>query len=201
MKVAVLNDTIYSDNRIPPRGFNNANFEEIQSPPVAYSYTDGQFWDITNYTLPENRNSVMVTLYYQTTSKEYVEFLRDENLTDTNGQEMYDLWVQKTWVDAPSKIITLGLDNDSNFISSLTISGPNPFNSQIKFEYIIAKNGPVEISVFNISGKKVTNLVSQFHSKGKYSINWIADDTSSGIYFVQLNTGNEIDIQKVMLIK
>jgi len=208
----VLNDTIYSDNRIPPRGFTNANFEDIQSPAVAYSYADGQFWDITNYPLPENRKSVIVTLYYQTTSKEYVEFLRDENITDTNGQEMYDLWEQngkstpiamvpETWVDEPNKIFTQDLENGSNLLSSLRISGPNPFNSQIKFEYIIAKNGSVEISVFNISGKKVAVLVDQFHSKGKYSINWIADDISSGTYFVRLNTRDEIDIQKVILIK
>ncbi|HPM83805.1 MAG TPA: fibronectin type III domain-containing protein [Candidatus Anammoximicrobium sp.] len=32
------------------------------------------------------------TLYYQTTSKEYVEFLRDENHTNAWGQVFYDLW-------------------------------------------------------------------------------------------------------------
>jgi hypothetical protein len=31
-------------------------------------------------------------LYYQSTSKEFVEFLRDENTTNTKGQELYDLW-------------------------------------------------------------------------------------------------------------
>jgi hypothetical protein len=36
--------------------------------------------------------SVQVTVYYQSTSKEYVEFLRDENTTNTVGQEMYNLW-------------------------------------------------------------------------------------------------------------
>ncbi|MHC4093901.1 MAG: hypothetical protein ACYSVY_27125, partial [Planctomycetota bacterium] len=36
--------------------------------------------------------SAEVTLYYQSTSKEFVEFLRDENHTDTKGQEIYDLW-------------------------------------------------------------------------------------------------------------
>ncbi len=31
-------------------------------------------------------------MYYQSTSKEYVEFLRDENTTNTVGQMLYDLW-------------------------------------------------------------------------------------------------------------
>ncbi len=208
----VLNDTIYSDNRIPPRGFTNVNFEEIQSPPVAYPYADEQFWDITHYTLPENRKSVIVTLYYQTTSKEYVEFLRDENSTDSNGQEMYTLWeqngksmpvamIQKSWEDVPSKLFTQNSENSLSRISSLRIYGPNPFNSQIKFEYMIAKNGPVKITVFSISGKKVAELIDHYHSKGKYSINWSADNFSSGTYFVRFNTLDVNDIQKVILLK
>jgi len=90
----VLNDTVYMDNRIPPRGFTNANFEDIQSPPVGYTYDDGEYWDVTEYTIPGNAAEVEVTLYYQTTSKEYIEFLRDENTTDDWGNVMYDLWAQ-----------------------------------------------------------------------------------------------------------
>jgi hypothetical protein len=33
-----------------------------------------------------------VRLYYQSTSKEFIEFLRDENTTDSTGQDLYDLW-------------------------------------------------------------------------------------------------------------
>jgi|GEM_PF-1167406 len=88
----VLNDTIYEDNRIPPRGFTNASFTAIQSPPVGYAYADGQYWDITEYSVPFYPDSVEVTLYYQTTSKEYVTFLRDENVTDNWGQVLYNLW-------------------------------------------------------------------------------------------------------------
>jgi hypothetical protein len=88
----VLNDTIYKDNRIPPRGFTNANFELIQSPPVGYSYPDGQNWDVTEYLLPDSSAIIEVNLHYQITSKEYVEFLRDENNTNEWGNTFYDLW-------------------------------------------------------------------------------------------------------------
>jgi hypothetical protein len=47
---------------------------------------------MTRYAIPAAATSAEVTLYYQSTSKEFVEFLRDENTTDTTGQEMYDLW-------------------------------------------------------------------------------------------------------------
>ena len=88
----VLNDTVTFDNRIPPRGFTNAAFQEIQSEPVEYSYADGQYWDDTAYSLPGSAVSVTVRLYYQTLSKEYVEFLRDENVTNSAGQDLYDAW-------------------------------------------------------------------------------------------------------------
>jgi hypothetical protein len=88
----VLNDTVYKDNRIPPRGFTNSSFENIQSPPAGYSYADGQYWDATGYKLPQIPDSVVVTLFYQTTSKEYIEFLRDENVTDSTGSYMYTYW-------------------------------------------------------------------------------------------------------------
>jgi hypothetical protein len=89
----VLNDTVTFDNRIPPRGFTNAAFAEIQSAPVGYAYADGQYWDDTLYDLPASVTSVTVRLYYQTLSKEYVEFLRDENDTNSAGHALYDAWV------------------------------------------------------------------------------------------------------------
>jgi hypothetical protein len=88
----VLNNKVYKDNRIPPRGFTNAAFDDFGGAPVGHSYDDGQYWDQTQYPIPPAAVSAQVTLYYQSTSKEFIEFLRDENTTDTAGQEMYDLW-------------------------------------------------------------------------------------------------------------
>ncbi|UCG33554.1 MAG: hypothetical protein JSU68_02760, partial [Phycisphaerales bacterium] len=88
----VLNNTVYKDNRIPPRGFTNAAYAAFGGAHVDYSYPDGQYWDVTPYNIPAGATSAEVTLYYQSTSKEFIEFLRDENTTNTKGQELYDLW-------------------------------------------------------------------------------------------------------------
>ena len=207
----VLNDTVYSDNRIPPRGFTNANFELIQSPPTGYVYDDGQYTDTTRYTIATNRHSVTVALYYQTTSKEYIDFLVSENITDSNGSLMKTLWeqhgqstpvamVQKTWIDNPSDI-SVKEYNKNILPSSLKVFGPNPFNSQIRFEYYVANNGLVNISIYDISGSRVVELVNSHHSKGNYSINWIANNFASGTYYVRLQSGDYTDIKKITLIK
>ena len=100
-----INNKVCKDNRIPPRGFTNAAFEAIQSQPVAYSYDDGQYWDDTDYAMPMDAVSATVTLYYQTTAKAYVEFLRDENITDTRGDILYDAWVS-AGKSAPVPMVT-----------------------------------------------------------------------------------------------
>jgi hypothetical protein len=105
----VLNNKIFKDNRIPPRGFTNAAYDAFGGAPIAYTYVDGQYWDDTYYAIPAGAASVEVTLYYQSTTKEFVEFLRDENVTDNTGQLMYDLW-DDNGKCAPSVMATASID-------------------------------------------------------------------------------------------
>jgi len=88
----VLNNEWLKDNRIPPRGFTNAGFESVQAAPVGATYADGQYWDDTAYAVPANAARAEVRTFYQTASKEYIEFLRDENTTNTAGQVLYEQW-------------------------------------------------------------------------------------------------------------
>ena len=77
----------YKDNRIPPKGFRIAEASTRLSQPrwfgadasdyfTAEEYTGG--YDQVNMTFPAGLSGVEVRLYYQTTSREYIEFLRDE---------------------------------------------------------------------------------------------------------------------------
>ena len=80
------------DNRIPPRGFTNAAFSAAGAAPVAYTYADGQYWDNTDYAIPANAVKAAVSFYYQTSSMEYMEFLRDTvSQGGQTGNEAYEL--------------------------------------------------------------------------------------------------------------
>lgn len=86
----VLNNTVVKDNRIPPRGYTQAAFDQDGLRPVGATYADGQHWDETTYALPSEVQRVNVRLYYQTASKEYVDFLRANGGVD--GEALGALW-------------------------------------------------------------------------------------------------------------
>jgi len=88
----VLNNVVLKDNRIPPRGFTNAAFAAFDGAPVGAAYEDGQHWDEASYPVGPDAAAAEATLWYQTASREYVEFLRDENATNAAGFLLYDLW-------------------------------------------------------------------------------------------------------------
>src|SRR5262249_27860086 len=90
----VLNGAVRFDNRIPPRGFSYAAFDAFGGAPVGQTYADGQYWDDTVYNVPPGATHAEVSLYHQTTTREYAEFLRD-TLTDASGQNAYDRWVAR----------------------------------------------------------------------------------------------------------
>lgn len=94
------NNMWVQDNRIPPRGFTNAGFESVQAAPVAYTYLDGQYWDDTDYAIPASAVRAEVRVFFQLVSKEYIEFLRDENdetgidpKNPSTGEIAYEQWV------------------------------------------------------------------------------------------------------------
>lgn len=88
-----VNNKWFLDNRIPPRGFTNAGFNAVGAGVVGYSYADGQYWDDTQFPVPPAAVRADIRLYHQTTTKEYIEFLRDANTTDNRGQIAYNQWL------------------------------------------------------------------------------------------------------------
>ena len=86
----VLNNTVVKDNRVPPRGYTIAAYAQPGLQPISASYGDGQHWDDTIYPLPDTAVTVTATLYYQTASKEYIDFLRAQGGID--GATLGQLW-------------------------------------------------------------------------------------------------------------
>lgn len=89
-----LADTIVKDSRIPPRGFSNAAFAAAGAPAVAHSYADGEYWDDSQFWIPQAATSAEVRVLYQTVTRHYIEALRDGNQTNHWGDTLHGLWEQ-----------------------------------------------------------------------------------------------------------
>jgi hypothetical protein len=83
----------YKDNRIPPKGFDIADAPSRLSEPVWHGLSDPNYFTADEYAggyddvtvnIASGAATVTVTLYYQGTSREYIEFLRDEINGDAN---------------------------------------------------------------------------------------------------------------------
>jgi len=89
----VLATDRFKDNRIPPKGFRIAGAAARLCEPVWHGqsapndYTADEYaggYDAVTIAIPAGVDRIEVQLYYQTTSREYVEFLRDE-INGTGG--------------------------------------------------------------------------------------------------------------------
>lgn len=83
---------------------------------------------------------------------------------------------------------------------------PNPFNpmTKIKFEIPQIRNEnflSVRLTVYDILGKKMATLINDYRKSGVYEIEWNAIGETSGLYFYKLETGNFVQIRKMLLIK
>ena len=84
---------------------------------------------------------------------------------------------------------------------SLSQNFPNPFNPSTTIKYAVPKSGLVNLKVYDIMGREVSELVNGFRSAGFYLVDFNAGKLSSGIYYYKLVSDNFTDVKKMILIK
>jgi uncharacterized protein (DUF1501 family) len=84
---------------------------------------------------------------------------------------------------------------------SLAQNYPNPFNPITTIEFEIDRAAVVEITVFDAQGKKITRLVYERKSAGRYSAKFNASGLASGVYYYQMKTDNFVEVKQMLLVK
>lgn len=84
---------------------------------------------------------------------------------------------------------------------NLSQNYPNPFNPSTRIKYSIVESGLVKLSVYNLLGEVVSILVNQNQEAGFYNVQFDASNIQSGVYFYKLESGNQVETKKMMLIK
>ncbi len=89
---------------------------------------------------------------------------------------------------------------------SLNQNYPNPFNPVTKIKYDLASSSLVNISVYNLLGVLVEELVNIKQNSGTYEVSFDASQFATGVYFYTINAVSEsgmryTDTKKMILVK
>ncbi len=83
---------------------------------------------------------------------------------------------------------------------------PNPFRSTVNIQYELPESQHVSLSVYDILGRRVTQLVDEMQSAGAKTLTWEGTDASgaqlaAGLYFVVMDAGTERMHRKVVRLQ
>ena len=136
----------------------------------------------------------------------------DSNTTLTTDDGNYGVYTipANTAHIYSNNIYSLGtVPEDENIISKefrLNSVYPNPFNPSINLELFFENDNMVEISIFDLQGKKINSLHKGFLAKGEHRIIWDGtgfggQNVSSGLYFISFRTESFVLSRKISLVR
>ena len=102
----------------------------------------------------------------------------------------------------------LNIDNEKLVTEDFRLFSnfPNPFNSSTKINYQLLKKNYVRLNIFDTNGNTLIELVNEFQRAGVYSMLWRGSNKQgltlpSGIYYYQIQVGDHLKSNKMVLIK
>jgi len=141
-----------------------------------------------------------ITLYFKYIAPNYVG-------TDTL-YGTFDVGYPGSWRWVPNKVINIrqpsGIGGYSEPVHyELYQNYPNPFNPYTIISYSLKYNTFVNLDVYNIEGKFIASLISEYQKSGRYSIPFTISKypISSGIYYYRLATDRSSEVKTMVLIK
>jgi uncharacterized repeat protein (TIGR02543 family) len=124
------------------------------------------------------------------------------NISFTGTTENAKVSAIKIFKESPT-----GINDDFNNLTEQTMllqNYPNPFSIKTSIPYHLGEASDVELSIYDIFGRKVAVLVNEHQAAGSYSVDWVVNDDhfSNGFFLYHLKTNNKsVQIKKASLIK
>lgn len=84
---------------------------------------------------------------------------------------------------------------------SLSQNYPNPFNPETTIGFALPKTSDVIISIYDVNGRYVTDILNSNKSAGYHTVKWDASQQASGLYFYQIKAENFTQVKKCLLVK
>ena len=83
---------------------------------------------------------------------------------------------------------------------------PNPFNGKTTIAYSVLRDGPVDLAVYDMAGRRVSTLVAAHQLPAHYRVGWDGRDdqgraVASGVYFYRLSADGQTLARRLVLLK
>jgi protocatechuate 3,4-dioxygenase beta subunit len=98
-------------------------------------------------------------------------------------------------LDVPPTISGVSEGAGATGSSELSQNVPNPFDADTSIPYRVARQGRVELAIYDMLGRRVRTLVSSMHGAGSYAERWDGSGDNgerlpAGIYACRLQAGS-----------
>lgn len=88
----------------------------------------------------------------------------------------------------------------SNRAGSLSQNFPNPVKDRATIEYRVFESGMVTLTLFDVTGREVKQLVNEAKTAGDHEISFSTATLSNGVYYYSLRVNNGVVASKKMII-
>jgi len=78
---------------------------------------------------------------------------------------------------------------------------PNPFNPATTINYTLPVRSHVQLSVYNVMGQEVAQLINEVQNAGNHNVSFEAADLQSGVYLCKIQAGDYTNTVKMLLVK
>ena len=78
---------------------------------------------------------------------------------------------------------------------------PNPFNPSTTINFAVPKSGNITLKIYNTLGEEVVTLADGYMEAGIHTMNFNADQLSSGLYIYRLNSKEATFTKKMLFLK
>ncbi|MEZ4691838.1 MAG: T9SS type A sorting domain-containing protein [Ignavibacteria bacterium] len=156
---------------------------------------------------PENQRDFSKIIAYD--DNNYLTIGKDRNinlkyLNNRNAEKdlYYFLKINGTYMKSEEPVTDNSeLRSNDKFEFKLHENYPNPFNPSTLIRFEIPENGHVKLSVYDITGRLIKTLVNEFRNAGTYESAFDGSSLSSGFYFYRLESGRNIETNRMILLK
>ena len=103
----------------------------------------------------------------------------------------------------------LGSDDETvipELLKPYLVVGPNPFNPRTDLRFGLTQEARVKLDILDVRGRRLIRLVDGVTAAGPHVVPWTGVDDrgrtlASGVYFVRLQFGREVLVDKLTLVR